>query len=239
MQLINLGFKVVSLRSSQDQEERAKQLYRFNYDQDVQILLFNTKLGATSLNLHIGGHRIIGCEMPVNMATWLQVVGRVCRVGQKHEQTIYLVWLTDSYDQILLHKLCKKFVSTFAGEGSILCDSEDVVEKAQEVFQKFFGLKYSPYDREWGDYKYTNKYKWIEDFEKKRLAVSDGQEEYDNNDDMVTPTKSRNPQPFVPESSAKQIGKDRQHRAGKYGANVLIQKAKDSLGEGKLAIAVR
>jgi superfamily II DNA/RNA helicase len=233
-QLINLGFKVVSLRSSHSQEERSKYLHDFNHDPDVQVLLFNTKLGSQSLNLYIGGHRIIGCEMPVNMGTWLQVVGRVCRVGQRFEQVIYLLWVSDSYDQILLHKLCRKFVSTFAGEGGTIKDGHDITENAEEVFRKFFGLRYSPYADEWGDSNYVSKYKWIKKHEKDKLAEEEVREAEDDGTDMVTPAKKSRPQSFVPSSSTSKIGISRTQAVGQYRTNI----ARDVV-EGKLAVPVR
>lgn len=225
---------MVSLRSSHSQEERSKYLHDFNHDPEVQVLLFNTKLGSQSLNLHIGGHRIVGCEMPVNMGTWLQVVGRVCRVGQNFEQVIYLLWVCDSYDQILLHKLCRKFVSTFAGEGGVIQDGHDITENAEEVFRKFFGLQYSPYDHEWGDSNYASKYKWIEKREKDELAEEEVREVEDDGTDMVTPAKQSRPKPFVPSSTTSKIGMSRTRTLGQYGTNV----PRDII-DGKLAVPVR
>ena len=232
---------MVSLRSTQTQDERAKHLHDFNHDPDVQILLFNTKLGSQSLNLHVGGHRIIACEMPVNMSTFLQVVGRISRVGQRFPCTVYLLWVTDSYDQILLHKLCKKFVATFAGEGGVVTDDSDITENAEEVFRDFFGLKYSPYNIAWGDPNFRHKYDWIRKFEKAKAAEQEVREveSEDDEDEFYTPQLSRRQRPSLPSTTGK-IGQSRYCNPGEYSVNVMQKKAiNGAVTEGMLAVLVR
>ena len=213
-------------------------MHDFNHDPEVQALLFNTKLGSQSLNLHTGGHRIIGCEMPVNMGTWLQVVGRVCRVGQVFDQVIYLLWVSDSYDQVLLHKLCRKFVSTFAGEGGVIGIDNNITEDAERVFQKFFGLKYSPYDLAWGNPNYTSKHTWINDSEERLLTNQTVAEVEDDNTELVTPMKQSRSRQVAP-STINKIGVARNTKVGEYGTNVLRNSTSDSPNEGMLAVLVQ
>jgi hypothetical protein len=172
--------------------------------------------------------------MPVNMGTWLQVVGRVCRVGQRFEQVIYLLWVCDSYDQILLHKLCRKFVSTFAGEGGAIKAGQDITENAEEVFRKFFGLQYSPYDYEWGDPNYESKYNWIKQFKESQLAEAEVREVEVDSTDMTTPAKQSRPKPFIHLSTTSKIGMSRTRTLGQYSTNVPRDEP-----EGKLAVPVR
>ncbi|KAH8803319.1 hypothetical protein F5884DRAFT_888529 [Xylogone sp. PMI_703] len=160
-QLLNLGFKIVSLRSSMSQEERTKAIKEFNEAGSAQILLFNTKLGSQSLNVHHHAHKIICCEIPINIATFIQVVSRICHIGQNHAQTVYLLWLNHSYDQIVLHRLARKFVSSLAGEDLSNIAREHITKQAEETLRQFLGLQYSTYHRVWGSKDYDDKDEWI------------------------------------------------------------------------------
>lgn len=133
----------------------------FNTDENVQILLFNTKLGSQSLNLHIGGHIIVGMEVPVNLPTWFQVIGRVFRIGQKFSPLVYLLWTDHTYDQVALHKITRKCVSAIAGEGSQANEGKAAREQAEELLVSFMGFQHSPYPAAWASTNYEKKDKYI------------------------------------------------------------------------------
>ena len=149
-----------SPRSKDSQEERVKKIDAFNNDTEVQILLFNTKLGAQSFNLHISGSRIAIIEPPPNMATAVVL-------EQTSDQLVLLLWVDETYDQIFLHKLCRKFVSTYGGEGATerVKDSDanaaSIIEEGKAVFSEVWGLEHSPYVIEWGDPRWDSKKEWI------------------------------------------------------------------------------
>lgn len=161
MQLINLGFKVLSLRSNQSQEERTRIIHEFNTNQEVEVFLFNTRLGAQSLNLHHAAHKVIIMEVPLNMGTFIQVMGRVSRIGQKHAQDVYLLWSNHSYDQLRLHRLATKFVPTIAGEGSSVAASGKAEAHAMELLRRFLGQQYSTFHSVWGNSDFAAKDRWI------------------------------------------------------------------------------
>lgn len=151
MQLLNLGFRFASIRSSHSQEERAASIKAFNENPDVQILTFNTKLGSQSLNLHHAAFRVIVMEVPLNVPTFIQVVGRVARIGQTRPQEIYLLWANHTYDQVRLNRMADKFVPTIAGEGTGFDAMDNATEQAEELMRRFMGLQHSVYPRAWGN----------------------------------------------------------------------------------------
>ena len=225
-QLLNLGYKLVSLRSKDSQEERVRKIDAFNNDPKVQILLFNTKLGAQSLNLHTGGSRIAIIEPPPNMATAVQVIGRISRVGQTSDQLVLLLWVDETYDQILLHKLCRKFISTYGGEGAIErdkngdADAATIVEEGEAVFSELWGLEHSPYAFEWGDPRWDSKKEWLA-----KLAKGKRNNDEPDEDDMLTPDRNTE-RPLVAalrNSHKKATGGNRHTkiRASQYGANKI------------------
>jgi hypothetical protein len=122
-----------------------------------RILLINTKLGSTSLNLHGAACKIVIMEFMINLGTLIQILGRINRMGQEYAQQVYLLWTNHSFDQIELHRVTRKGVAAIAGEGSVLKEESSTEEDAEERFRLFLGLQHSAWDEEWRCVPYTNK----------------------------------------------------------------------------------
>ena len=59
-------------------------------------------------------------QVPENVNTLLQIIGRVHRLGQKEEQQVLVVTIDHTYDQIIQAKSTKKMMAQVAGEGHIV-----------------------------------------------------------------------------------------------------------------------
>lgn len=116
-------------------------------DSKTKILLINTKLGSASLNLHHNCHKMIIFELPINLATLIQSMGRVHRLDAPEKQQIYILLANYSHDQICLHRIFRKGVALIAGEGS--STSKDIIPEAELKLQLFLGLEFSAYHEIW------------------------------------------------------------------------------------------
>lgn len=131
---------------------------------------------------------------------------------------VLLLWVADSYDQILLHKLCRKFVTTFAAEGETNNESETISESGEDVFKRFFGLRYSPYTRHWGDPNFSEKYKWIDLFEAAKAEEASIRDEAGPSGHPTTPVKPAVDLPVFTSGSGRKPRPNRQ-LGMQFGAN--------------------
>ena len=132
-------------------------------------------------------------ELPLNGPTLIQVVGRVHRIGQTHEQWVYVLWANHTYDQSCLHRIARKFVASIAGEGSAAADDVDTTAAAEEKLRLFLGLKDSAYHPSWSDPKYTAKDDHIKVLERLADRAAAGISGLGDEDDLLStqsPAKS-------------------------------------------------
>ena len=100
--------------------ERTKLCDRFTDPADTaQVLICNFRSASLGLNLQTCCHRVVMMDMPDNVNTVLQSIGRVHRLGQAHEQEIYILGEDQSYDQVLQAKACRKMICQLCGEASL------------------------------------------------------------------------------------------------------------------------
>lgn len=98
---------------------------------------------------------------------------------------------------------------------------------AEEVFQKFFGLKHSPYDLSWADSNYKSKDQWIEDSGKMSRQVSGVVDEADGGEQLHTPVR---PSSVLPTrlSASKKTAKKRHVDQSRYNVNTLPAEASET-----------
>ena len=162
MNLINLGFRVVSMKAQHTQTERQRMIDDFNNPKSgVQIMLLGMRLGSVSINLQFGAHRMIIMEWFESVQAFLQALGRIYRLGQKHEQWVFVPWIDHSYDQLQMHRISRKFVSSLGGEGNLDQAKGDIREQAEEFLRVFMGLEHSTWPEAWRSINYKDKDKWI------------------------------------------------------------------------------
>ena len=100
--------------------ERTKLCDRFtDPDDQASVLICNFRSAALGLNLQTCCHRVVMLDMPDNINTVLQGIGRVHRLGQQHEQEIYILCGNQTYDQVLQAKACRKMICQLCGEASL------------------------------------------------------------------------------------------------------------------------
>ena len=216
-----LGFSVLAIRSSMTQDERGEVVAQFHEPQ-YQILTFNTKLGAQSLNLQAAS-KVLFVEIPPNLSTFVQGCGRVSRVGQLHPQEIVVPYIKENYDQIRLAKFYVKSHLAVCAEGGSDVPSLMIPDVADETLRKYLGLQYSMRDPAWADPDWQASRNWVEEFKKNKFSTDNLIE---NNDDvglMQEPQSSKKSRQKAKEKikpSLNLIGIQRMDNIARHGINV-------------------
>ncbi|RMZ78246.1 hypothetical protein DV737_g3998, partial [Chaetothyriales sp. CBS 132003] len=116
-----LGLPFLELRSGQTVQEKEMTIARFNDPyQRAKILITTFKATAVGVNLHKACHNVVMMSMPENVNSALQAIGRVHRLGQTHNQNIWILGVVNSYDEFLQVKVCEKFKAQILGEAKII-----------------------------------------------------------------------------------------------------------------------
>ncbi|KAG4444508.1 hypothetical protein IFR05_000099 [Cadophora sp. M221] len=121
-----LHFKALSLCSHHTAAEREAILKMFNDPkEDWDVLLVGFRLGSVGMNFHGCCHKMLVLELPHNVNSMLQGIGRVHRLGQTEEQEAVIVTVDHTYDQDLQSQQAEKFIPQLAAEG----DYENISDK--------------------------------------------------------------------------------------------------------------
>ncbi|KIX01027.1 uncharacterized protein Z518_10093 [Rhinocladiella mackenziei CBS 650.93] len=116
--LHNLGVAYYNLWPSTTLARKEEILKQFNDPTDpAMFLIANTRSSALGLNIQGACHKILILEMPDNINTVIQTIGRVHRIGQKEIQYIWLVCVQDTYDQWLFSNATVKMIAQVTGES--------------------------------------------------------------------------------------------------------------------------
>lgn len=117
-QLLSLPFFFIG--SAVSSVDRAGYIERMNDPRDeTKILLASAETVGFGVNLHGACHIEVMLSMAPNINTHIQMIGRVHRIGQQHTQLIYVLFLRQSYDQIVTAKTCRKGVVQLLGEADL------------------------------------------------------------------------------------------------------------------------
>jgi hypothetical protein len=103
-----LQIKSCALTANEDAGERAKAVSDWNNDPLTRILVGSSKVAAESVNLQYGGHVMIIVDVLAPNQI-LQLIGRMNRIGQEHEQICYILVQEDTYDCVLQYRHYSRF----------------------------------------------------------------------------------------------------------------------------------
>jgi len=129
---------------------RADIIRRFNLPMDdedsIDVLITSMKIGGVSWNLQAQCHTMIILEIPENLQSFYQAIGRVYRVGQPEEVSVYLIWMDRSFDQICLQAFYDKGVKSSAVN---VTSKDNVADIAAEQIRRVLGMEYAALDSSW------------------------------------------------------------------------------------------
>lgn len=103
------SFTVKSIHSRVPMGERGSIMKDWNRtDTKFDILVLNSSVSSAGLNAHYNCHYGIGACFVWNMATILQFIGRLERLGQRHAVTWYLPYFKGTIDEWLMERRLRK-----------------------------------------------------------------------------------------------------------------------------------
>ena len=141
--LMDRGFSVVCLNGSMDMDERKK--VQDAFAEDARILV-STDAGGEGLNLQFC-HVVINYDLPWNPMRIEQRIGRVDRIGQKHEVRAINFVFEDSVEHRVREVLEEKLAVIFEEFG--IDKTGDVLDSAQagQIFNDLYvETILNPYD---------------------------------------------------------------------------------------------
>lgn len=106
----------------------------FKYDSNVNVLLLHAEAQSSGLNLTCA-ENIFLLEPLVNHSIELQAIGRVHRIGQSRETTVYVYQVNDTVEERIVHLATERGQSLITRENCVSMDLEDaaaMVAKTQE-----------------------------------------------------------------------------------------------------------
>lgn len=129
--------------------ERYKSIAEFNNaENSVEVLLVSTTISSQGLNLQESCNHMIIVEVPSTISLLLQTIGRIGRIGQKKESYVELLYLQNSFDDVVLARAIKQYVNTWAAETNLRHEFKDCVEALKligyELLRAKLGLPYLP-----------------------------------------------------------------------------------------------
>ena len=118
--LLNLGFNVASIEAGHSSYERDEVVKAFNIPSSpIQILVTSLRVGATSSNLQKACHHLVFLDVPSAANTMIQAIGRLFRIGQKHEAIVWILTVNLTYDQRLQYTAARKMIPQIAGTAAL------------------------------------------------------------------------------------------------------------------------
>lgn len=144
-----LGIDNLSLTSNMTQTVRAETAARFQEaNAPYKVLCATMGIAGESINLQKGVGDLVFADLPLSWGIFMQVIGRLIRLGQVETVIVHLLWINRSFDQCQLYKMAHKAVVDFAGEGGDATNDE-VYEDAATQLRVFLGMKQCPSDPCW------------------------------------------------------------------------------------------
>lgn len=128
-----LQLKTCSIRAGITSAKRAEAEFKFNHDADIQIMIASSRSASESINLQLGGSNIVIMDI-VNNQTVAQIVGRVARLRQVHEQHIVILAADHTIDQTLQANNTRKTRAMLAGSSAFKIP-DDHMKNARTLLQ--------------------------------------------------------------------------------------------------------
>jgi SNF2 family DNA or RNA helicase len=118
------GFQFRTLSGDMSMKKRAKALADFQHDPPTTIFLLSMRAGAVGINL-TQANRVFLMEPCFNPALEAQAIGRVYRLGQKHNVEIIRLIIKDSVESRMITMLEEKFGANTYGNGDAANTADD------------------------------------------------------------------------------------------------------------------
>ncbi|PGG95128.1 hypothetical protein GX51_08320, partial [Blastomyces parvus] len=129
-----LGIKYGTIHAGMTLEERNEMINLVNSGSSgFQVLVFSFQCGSTGLNLHHTLSNLVIFEVPVNMNTLLQTIGRVHRLGQTKHQKIWILSQLHTFNRSEEYNMVKKMVGEVAANNAEAIGNYVSQQVAQEL----------------------------------------------------------------------------------------------------------
>ncbi|KAK8037865.1 hypothetical protein PG991_001211 [Apiospora marii] len=113
-----IGYEVGSIRASDSNRDREDVVEQFNSpDSGMAAFVLNASTNMSGLNLHHCCSKGIIAQFTWNVASLIQIMGRIDRVGQEDSVTWTILRVNGSYYDIQENKMCQKFAEVLRNEG--------------------------------------------------------------------------------------------------------------------------
>lgn len=113
-----IGYEVGSIRASDSSKDREAVVEQFNSrDSDMAAFVLNASTNMSGLNLHHCCSEGIIAQFTWNIASMIQIMGRIARVGQTERVKWTILRVNGSYYDIQENKMCQKFAEVLRNEG--------------------------------------------------------------------------------------------------------------------------
>lgn len=116
--LFNLGLPYYSIWPETTAADKADILAKWNDpDDDAQFLILNSRSSALGLNIQGACSKVVILDMPDNIPTLIQIIGRLHRIGQLFVQYVWVCCVLGTYDQWIFANATAKMMAQIAGEA--------------------------------------------------------------------------------------------------------------------------
>lgn len=132
--LSTLGIPFLSYRSQFLQSERDTAVEAFNDPlHESMVLVIGSRVGSSSTNLQFSCSDMFILDGVDSSDWWIQMGGRLHRIGATRPQTVYIPTLLESFDVDLQRKNAAKMYSQLAGRAELEVTEEDLVGLQEEL----------------------------------------------------------------------------------------------------------
>lgn len=129
----------LTIGSQTGQKDRRRRLESFNDPiHSTKILLASAEVLSTGVNLQRGCHIMVMMSLAPNLNRHMQCLSRCHRVSQEHPQTVYVLSILQTYDQIITSKALKKMSIHLLGSADVFNANisekqrQSIIRQAQE-----------------------------------------------------------------------------------------------------------
>jgi hypothetical protein len=159
-----LHYKVLSLCAYHTAAQRREIIRNFNDPNfDCDVLVVGMKLGSIGTNFHKACCKTLILELPHNISTLIQCIGRTHRIGQTKKQETLIITSDNTFDGYLQGYMTEKFIPQLIAE--MASDHEDgaateeaMRKEACELLRRMLGQRASRFAWNYGGLK--GKDKW-------------------------------------------------------------------------------
>ncbi|KAL8741482.1 MAG: hypothetical protein Q9190_005914 [Brigantiaea leucoxantha] len=144
------GFTYRAIRADLPDPIRNQYIADFkNPNNAVEVLITSTLLSSQGLNLQDCCNHMLIVELPTTVPALIQVIARIVRLGQEKPTFITMFHLHDSFDDFVITRAFKKYLSTWAAESLLREKLPDCGEAIKligcELIRVKIGLPFLPY----------------------------------------------------------------------------------------------